>query len=357
MNENKHGGDIYSYMRLHQKRPVDFSANVNPLGLPSNVAEALRQNISEFAHYPDTRCLLLREKLAQYEKVRSDELVFGAGAADIIFRMVRSLRPRSALIPAPTFSEYEQALRSVDCGVDYLYLAEKSGFKIEANILERLNDQQLVFICNPNNPTGLCPERPLLYKILKRCREINCTVIVDECFIDFVADREQYSVYKYLAEFESLIILKAFTKNFAMAGLRLGYALSSNTELLAQIAAQGQPWSVSTPAQVAGIAALDNTKYLAQTLQNTIKERKYLTENLAHLPFKVYHSQANFILLKLLVNIDLAQALYDRGILIRKCSNFIGLDASYFRIAVKSHADNALLIHTLQEIFKEVQHG
>lgn len=346
-----HGGDIYSYMEINGAKPLDYSANTNPLGLPCNVKKALTESIGSYCVYPDIHCRKLREAVSAYEKFEPDRILFGNGAADIIYRICYALKPKTALLTAPTFSEYEQALGNTGCKIGYFGLSPENGFTVGADILEQVPGKDIVFICNPNNPTGNLADRDLIYELAEKCRKENCIIVIDECFMDFVGEKKSCSFIEYLADFDNVIIVKAFTKIFAMAGLRLGYCLCSNKEILLKIEKAGQPWSVSTPAQIAGTAALCDNDYLIRTIKVVDEERGYLTKSLANFGFTVYQSHANFILFKTGLR-DLYDRLYKKGILIRKCGNFNGLDDTYYRIAVRCREDNEKLINAIREVIK-----
>lgn len=348
----KHGGDIYSYIEINGFDPLDYSANVNPLGLPENVKKALAENIDSYSAYPDVHCRRLKEKVGIYEKFDPDGIVFGNGAADIIYRLCHALRPKTALLTAPTFSEYEQALINTGCKIRYFGLNPENGFAVGTNILDQVPGTNIVFICNPNNPTGSLVGRELIYNLSQKCKEENCIVVIDECFMDFVGEKNKYSFIEYLAEFNNVIIVKAFTKTFAMAGLRLGYCLCRNEEIIYKIKKVGQPWSVSVPAQVAGVAAIEDSDYLSRTVQLVDKERGYLTKGLSNFGFTVFKSHTNFILFKT-EHKDLYNKLYKKGVLIRKCLDFNGLDETYYRIAVRSKEDNEKLIGLIREVIDD----
>lgn len=347
---NKHGGDIYSYIQANSKNPIDFSANTNPLGIPKGVCKALKSSVDSFAAYPDINCSKLKDALSVHEGVHKEQIIFGNGAADIIYKICYAIKPENALLLSPTFSEYEAALKNVDCKVNYYSLKYENGFRLLPDFLESIKGNEIIFICNPNNPTGMVTRKELIYSIAKECKKEKCILVIDECFMDFVCDHENYSFKEFLKDFDNVIILKAFTKIYALAGLRLGYCLSSNKRLLSRVEKMGQPWSVSTPAQVAGVAALKEDEYLSKTEENTAAERKYLTRSLRKLGLTVFDSFSNYILFKTEIPIDLYLKLYLKGILIRKCENFKGLDKSYYRIAVKGRKDNSRLIKALSEI-------
>lgn len=343
-----HGGDIYTYKEMFKREALDYSANINPLGMPRGVKEALIESIDSWINYPDPLCRELKSDLADNEKVDNEYIILGNGAADIIFRLVYALKPKKAIVLAPTFSEYEEALTSVECKVQYHYLKEEDGFLLRDDFIECISDEiDMVFICNPNNPTGELVSIELLEKILKRCREKDVMLVMDECFNDFIEEPERYTMKNYLKENKNLFILKAFTKIYAMAGLRLGYGLSSDERLLKKMTSVSQPWAVSIPAQIAGVQALKEKEYLKKTEELIRKESNYLKEALIKLNMKIYGSKANYIFFKDEDGHELKAYLENRGIMIRDCSNYVGLTKGYYRICVKEHKDNKRLINEI----------
>lgn len=350
MEIKAHGGDVYSYMRENNKCPIDFSANINPFGLPEGVKKILKESIDDYALYPDVTCSKLKIALSQFENINGECIFFGNGAADLIYRLAYAIRPRKALLTAPTFSEYETALKNVDCSINYNYLKPENSFKLNKDVLDQLKGADIFFICNPNNPTGMIVEKELMHKIAEKCRETNCCLVIDECFIDFLEKKDEYTCRGFIDDFDNVIILKAFTKIFAMAGLRLGYLLSKDMKLHNKLMINGQPWSVSVPAQLAGVEALKDKVYLEKTIINTTKERKFLVKELKELGVNIFESYANYILFQLTQPMDLYTKLYNKGILIRKCENYRGLDKSYYRIAIKDRHENIELIKALEQI-------
>ncbi len=345
----KHGGDIYQ-----REYRLDFSVNVNPLGTPGRVIEAACEGIRHSDRYPDVECRKLRAKLAQAEGVCGERIVFGNGAADLIFALALAKHPRNVLLPAPTFAEYEQAVRMAGGQVIYYELSEAEGFLLDERIIEHISpDVDMLFLCNPNNPTGLPLKKELVFRILERCAACGTMLVVDECFNEFLDVPEVYSVKEYIDRYPGLFILKAFTKVYAMAGLRLGYGFSSDQALLARMGEMRQPWSVSIPAQYAGVAALDETDYVSRCKAMLAGERDALKAGLRKMGFTVYDSQANYIFFRAWPGLH--QAMAEQGILIRDCGNYVGLSEGYFRIAVKTREENTELIHTMEEVVKKWQ--
>ena len=344
MKKHEHGGNVYRYQNC-----IDFSANCNPLGTPDAVRQAVIQSLDHVSDYPQPGCESLRTAIAAYEKMEAEDIICGNGAAELIFSLCRALKPGRALVPAPTFAEYEQALESVGCVTGYYMLQEKEDFQLSEAFLEALQPElDLVFLCNPNNPTGILTERELLLQILNRCREYGIFLVVDECFLDFVREPEAYTLKAWLSEYPNLFLLKAFTKRYAMAGIRLGYGLCKNHGLLCRMEQMTQPWNVSGMAQAAGIAALQEEAYVEAGRQLIFCEKEFLVNQMKNLGFKVYPSQANYLFFR--GPEQLFENCLGQGILIRDCSNYPGLEKGYFRIAVKQREENEKLIEAFQKI-------
>lgn len=335
----KHGGNIEQLRGI-----LDFSANINPLGAPEGVKRAIAESIADIEKYPDPYCCQLRTKLAEYEEISADNIVCGNGADDLIFRIAHALKPRKALICAPTFSEYSRALAEAGCEVCEHKLSEQNGFDVTESIPDALDSSfDICFVCTPNNPTGRLIAPEILEGLAQKCSENGIILVSDECFLDFVSDSESYSVRRYFSE--SCIILKAFTKLFAMPGIRLGYAVCGSSSMAESIQKSGQFWSVSAPAQATGIAALEEADYVRRTNVFIAAERSFLVAEMSALGVKVFDSAANYLLFR--SRIGLAEELLTYGILIRDCSNFSGLSEEYYRIAVRAHEENIRLVEVL----------
>lgn len=340
-----HGGDVYS----HQVR-CDFSANINPLGTPKAVRQAVVESAERLYRYPDPCCRALVERIAEVEGVPASYIMCGCGAAELIFSFCSAFGPQRALELAPTFSEYSAALESVGCSVERYPLRQEDGFALTETFLTALGDGHwdILFLCNPNNPTGRLISPALLEKICGLCHQTNTRLFLDECFLDLSDDCGEHSMKGKLEQYPGLFILKAFTKNYGMAGLRLGYCLSSDQALLKRMSRGVQPWNVSVPAQEAGIAALGETEFLTQAREIIFQERKRLRRELESLGFWVCPSEGNYILF--FSSVPLGKPLRERGILIRDCSNYHGLESGWYRIAVKQSTENQMLITALREI-------
>lgn len=329
---------------------IDFSANLNPLGMPENVREALINSVDGWERYPDPNCTELTKRLSERLGVPSENIVCGNGADDLIYRIIGAVRPKHGLVADPCFSEYRKAFSENGIPVTGLMLFEEIGFAVHDNFLNQaptLRKGYMLVLASPNNPTGRVISRELLSRICAECERLGIFFLCDECFLDFCEDAS--SVREFLNPY--IISLSAFTKTYTMAGLRLGYAVFGDKRLAETVRRRGQFWSVSAPAQTAGIAALDSGDYLERSRKLISEQRNFLKNSLSDPGIKVFDSDANFLLLK--SEIPLYEPLYERGIIIRRCANFGFLNDKFYRIAVRTERENSALVSALREIISE----
>lgn len=346
-----HGGDWAGYRARFGHDALDFSANVSPLGLPQGVADAIVAALPTADRYPDPLCRELRTALSRAEQLPEPWILCGNGAADLIYRLVWTLKPRRALLPAPTFAEYAAALESVGCEVKRKTLHEADDFAVTEAFVQAVNQSiDLVFLCQPNNPTGQITPPELVQRLVRRCADCGAVLVVDECFLDFLQQRDALTAKPLLQTAPNLVILKAFTKLYAMAGVRLGYALCANTALLAKMQAAGQPWGVSSLAQAAGAAALRETAYADAVRALIADQRPRLAAGLRALGLQVIEGSANYLLF--CAPETLGAALQQRGVCLRSCGNYPGLSAGWYRTAVRTAPENEQLLQTMREVLK-----
>ena len=344
-----HGGDIQTYIDRHGFAPLDLSANINPFGIPDAVRAAMHRAVDNCTQYPDPFCRAARQAIGAREGVNPDFLYCGNGAADLIYRLALALRPRRALLPAPTFAEYAAALETVDCDVQRFLLREENDFAVTDGFVDAIDDStDAVFLCQPNNPTGQVTPLVVVQKLLRRCADCGAVLVVDECFLDFLAARDALTAKTVLRDAPNLIILKAFTKLYAMAGVRLGYALCSDAALLDKMRAAGQPWAVSGLAQAAGLAALEETAYADSVRTLIADQRPRLAAGLRALGLRVVDGQANCLLFR--APADFGAKLRRHGAVVRGCGNYPGLDETWYRTAVRTQKENEQLLKIMREV-------
>lgn len=344
--QNPHGGDIYT-------NPVklDFSANINPLGAPPRVIEVMKEALCSVSAYPDPYCRQAIHAISIHEKVDQDQVILGNGAAELIYSYCQAVKPGKALIAIPCFSEYLKVLENESCHILYHLLSPQDNFVLDRNILLAISNHQpdVLFLINPNNPTGMTIEKKLLEEIIQLCAHLDIRLFIDECFIEL--SYTNFSGINYISRHKNIFVLKALTKTYALPGIRIGYGITADTSLLSKMAGSVQSWNVSVPAQAAVPAAFQEIEYLdtARKIINT--ERKWLFNQLVKSGFTVYPSAANFLLFQ--APADLDSKLLKEGILIRNCSNFTGLGPGWFRLAVRIRDENLILVQTIAKIMSE----
>lgn len=344
-----HGGDWAGFEERFGYEPLDFSVNVSPLGLTEGIKTAVINTLETADRYPDPLCRRLRKAIAEREHVEEGSCLCGNGADDLIFRLVAAVKPRKALITAPTFAEYRAAMELQGTEIEEFELKEIDGFSLTEEFIEHIKaDTEIVFICEPNNPTGVTTPRNLLKKVLERCAEVGALLVIDECFNDFLDEPEKHSMREMLADFDNLFILKSFTKLYAMAGIRLGYCLCYDENLLKKIRKAGQEWSVSSLAENAGLAALREEGYVSELRRLVKSERERVVRELGNMGIDRVYGEADYLLFH--AREGLADELETRGILLRRCENYSGLGPGWFRLGLKKREDNNILLKAMKEV-------
>jgi threonine-phosphate decarboxylase len=404
-----HGGNIYRFaeeLKIQERKVIDFSSSVNPLGVSKKVKAEIRKHLKYLNSYPDPEAKRLRKKLAQYHGIDPETILCGNGSTELIYLVVRTLKPQRILIPTPTFSEYERAIllqntpppphplpqgegdslkipspsrgegkgggESQRSGIwepgsiKYFMLDKENGFKIiperfiemmknEGSLVSRHSEPvgeslntscDMAFLCNPNNPTGRLLKGEDIRKIADAAKEFKCYLIVDEAFIDFCADD---SVIEDVGKNPYLIVLRSMTAFYALSGLRLGYGVFPQ-RLIDRLKAYKEPWTVNNLSQRAAVAAFKDKFYRSETLRLIKEEKRFLEKSFEKIGIEFFGSDVNFYLLKTSSAHEISRQLKTRGILVRDCANFRGLDSTYLRVAVKSHKENAILIKELTSI-------
>ena len=375
MNKEKtdfHGGNIYKIFREKNiDKILDYSSNINPYGLPENLKKEIFEKLFVLERYPDPDYIELREKIAEKNNLNIENIIVGNGATEIIFLFMKILSPKKVLIVSPTFGEYERAIKASTLAndsleINYFELKETENFVLNVKNLETEleNNYDLLILCNPNNPTGQFLKLKKLEEILKICEQKNTKLFVDEAFVEFVEDWENESIINSKENKENLFVIRAFTKFFAIPGLRLGYGICFNKNLLKKMLEKKEPWSVNNIADLAGQTVLDDENYIQKTKEWIKDQKKYMYENLNKIEgLRVYKTEVNFILLKIEDNLlekgldvkNLRKKMLEKGILIRDASNFFYLNKHYFRLAIKDKLNNEKVIETLTSILKNIK--
>lgn len=357
----EHGGNIHQILRQSgttDTKLIDFSANINPLGLSKQVLASIEKALPQIIHYPDPEGTDLKAAIAAHYEVAVEGITLGNGAVELLYLLCHVLKPKQALILAPSFSEYERAARSVNAVVEYHYLMEQHQFEIHLDaLIPKLAKQDILFIGNPNNPTGTLLTNTDLEKLLQAAEKEQCFVVIDESFIDFIENSAQYTCRVLTQKYRYLVVLHSLTKFYAIPGLRLGFALASEA-MTAKLHFSKDPWNVNLLAQKAGVAALFDFDYQRSTRAFIKAEKLDFYHQLQEIAgLTVYPSTVNFVLVDVIGTFwnatQLKHALLKQDILIRDCSNYPGLSTSFVRFAVKTHAENQTLIKKMKKMIME----
>ena len=352
MNNLGHGADLEYMANIYKKdtsKIIDFSSNINPI-IIDNIEKYIIESIDKCRSYPDIHYTNLRKNISKYINIKPEFIIPGNGATEIIYLLMKSIKNRIAILN-PTFSEYERSARLNNLEVINLNLMKDNDFNIDlSNIVENIDKFDSLFICNPNNPNGKVKNLDFLVDIIVKHNKL---LIIDETFMEFVEDEAKYSLIKYIDKYENIFILKAVTKFFGLPGLRLGYGITSNKEIIKNIYKYKEPWTINSFAENLSNYIFFDKEYLKKSKSYYIKERNYMLKELKRIDkLYAYDTDTNFILIKLkgLKSYKLKEKLFkEADILIRDASNFIGLDDSFIRVAIKSHKENEIFINELKK--------
>lgn len=339
-----HGGNIYA-----EKSPrgswLDYSANINPLGLPESVKKTILEHVDGLVHYPDPEGRNLKQAISAHYGVKEKQVILGNGAAELFYVYFHSRRPKRVLLPVPSFSEYEKSARCCGAEIQYFYLQEAENFQLDIEGLGKaLGDCDTLILGNPNNPTGQLISKDDLVKLVEKAADCNVDIIVDESFLDFRQDRDKYSLVQLAGEYGNLLVISSLTKMFAIPGLRLGYGIC-HSQRVKVMEYHKDTWNVNLLAQKAGAAALADKEYIEKTRNNTKKNISDMYNLLGEIKdIKVFEPAVNFILVKLeqsqLSSGELQTRMKKYGVLIRDCSNYPGLNDKYIRLAIRDGESN-----------------
>jgi len=351
----QHGGNVLETalrLGIDEKSLTDFSANINPLGMPTRLRAALIEQLALAERYPDPLYRRLHQRLARHHDCPESWILAGNGATELIFDLASLLRHKTVLLLTPGFAEYRRALEWMECRIEDYPLGETDDFRPDQRLLAALHPGiHCLFLCTPNNPTGQLIEQSLLLAIARRCRDLGILLVVDEAFMDFIPDLP--GLIPELGHWPHVFVLRSLTKFYAIPGLRLGYLVNSDAQAMQQLRSRRPPWTINAFAALAGETVLGDREYQQRTRQWLRDEQTYLLAGLRSLPdVKTWQPAANYIFLRCLrTGFDLQAALLDVGLLIRSCANYPGLTADYYRLAVRGHDDNRRLLTAMERIF------
>lgn len=366
-----HGSDLEKVEQVYGIKPCDitsFAANVNPLGISYKLRTTLSERIDAITSYPDRDYTALRTSISNYIHLAKENIIVGNGSTELISLFIQITAPKKALLVTPTYSEYERELALQGGTLDYFPLSEEDGFTLHPEKLEQelKKGYDLLILCNPNNPTSTAITTDSMREILTCCKKVASqltneyghehplNVIVDETYVEFAPDIDKVTAIPLVNEFDNLVVLRGVSKFFAAPGLRLGYASTSSKYLLKEINDRKNPWTINTLAAIAGEIMFSDEEYIKNTKDFISSERTRVCNALRQNPnLKVYEPVANFVLVRILKPDMTASMLFEacikKGLMIRDCVTFPGLDEKYFRICFMSKEKNDELLEVIAE--------
>lgn len=363
-----HGGNLrQAQERFGKVKFIDLSANINPFGPPSEVWKRLKEVLPEITHYPDPENKRLTQKLAHQFKLSPEQILIGNGAGELLFSLTLALQPKRVLIPIPGFSEYERAAWAAKAEIRYLTLGVdgwdslpcletmESREKFIDIWQKALTGCELVYLNSPHNPTGSVLQPEQLELILEIAQTLNCWILFDESFYEFLDQERRLSARTFLSKNSKLIVLYSMTKFFSLPGIRLG-ALFAQPEILAQIRKFRDPWSVNVLAEEAGLEAFEDSAYPDDVRQKIVESRDFFYTQFKKAQFKsliLHPTSVNFALIEVIdqTAAEIAEKLGTLGVLVRNCDNFQGIEGQYIRVAIKDIQSMSRLLTALQSIF------
>jgi threonine-phosphate decarboxylase len=354
-----HGGNIYKIakeLNIKKEDIIDFSSNINPLGVSEKLKKEIINNLNIVQSYPDPDYQDLKSVLSEYNNTDASHIIVGNGATELIYLFARAIKPATALILAPSFAEYTIALNQAGVKINYFGIRKEDDFNLNLDALKNELSKQynLVIICNPNNPTSTYINQNDIEEVLSFAGKYNTTVMLDESFLEFVDPGLISRTDNLYSRYKNVFILRSLTKYFALPGLRLGYAVSYNSEHLSKLRKNQEPWTVNVIAELAAKVLIGDKEYIKNIFGYVDTERRFLSVGLKNISWiKAYNANANFFLLEILNDITsagLKSELLKSGILIRDASNFKYLDNKFVRIAVKDRKSNQKLLECLAQV-------
>lgn len=361
--QQHHGGDldaISAQYGIPRDKIIDFAGNVNPLGFPARAAHALREHIDLVTTYPDREYTTLRQAIAQYTGADPDHILVDNGSTELISSFIRRSCRGKTIIIGPAYSEYEREVTLAGGEFSYFELREDENFALNhERLIEAVTpDVGLLILCNPNNPTGTAVFRPQLEEMLRHCRTTGTAVMVDETYMEFSQQSAEMCAIPLTRRYDNLFVIRGIAKFFAAPGLRLGYAVCGNEQMLSDIRAYQRPWSVNILASYAGEQLFSDTAFIRGTQQLIFEERNRIYQEISTWKHcRIYPSASNFLLVRLLDCKNDAHAIFEHlirlGMLVRDAASFTFLDESYLRFCIRLPEQNDALLKELHFLIEE----
>ncbi len=359
-NTNVHGGDLDIISRrynISKEKLINFSGNVNPLGLPQSVKTAISENVGAVVDYPDVSYINLRKAIGEYTKVNFENILVGNGSTELISSLIKTLKPKNSIIVSPAYSEYLKEIKLAGGDYTLLPLKEEEDFSLDVTQIPVTDSTDLIVLCNPNNPTGSYADINQIEQLLTVCKKTGTWLMIDETYVEFSHPSAHVSAMALTEKFDNLFIIRGTSKFFACPGLRLGYGICSNADLRDKINAFKDPWSVGTLAVIGGCVMFTDKEFINKTVELINTQRDRLINELSKIKdLKLYPTQSNFILAKILRKDITSHYVFEEMLksylLIRDAADFPYLNDSFIRFCVLDEESNTKLINKFNYIFK-----
>ena len=354
-----HGGEIWQIAEqkgLNVEDLVDFSSSINPLGPSPRALEAIEHEFKRLSLYPDSNSTALREALAcHFGSITKNNVIVGNGSTELVYLFAEIFLRKGdvALVAVPTFGEYANAIVRMGGRPRYVNLSQ--NFQVEPDVLVRKMDgAKAVFLCNPNNPTSRLIPHDTLIEVVENALEKEVVVFLDEDFIEFVDEEKEHSLVNAVGKYSNVFVLRTFTKFYGLTGLRVGYGIADE-ETVDVFYRVKMPWNVNSLAQAAAAAALADDEHSRRTIEVVKEEKEFLSRELSRIRgFKVFPADTNFIFIDVrksgFTASKLREHMINQGVLVRDCSSFLGLDAYYVRVAIRTRKENERLLDGFRKV-------
>jgi len=357
-----HGGDVWGFSRKYNvpvEKVLDFSAPINFLGASPKAVEAVKKHAELIRLYPDPNPTELKKEIAEYGNVSPENIIVGNGSIEVIYMVTEFVSPDfKAIIPVPSFTEYEKAVLKFHGDPVFVKLPEDFSLNLERIKKAFTKDTRIVFICNPHSPSGTLYDKESILELVDFCHKKDVVACIDENYIEFARSGEDHTVASYVKKYDNLFVVRSLSKFFGAPGLRVGFGVAAQ-KLICTLQDNRQPWSINSLAFLATSAALKDKDFIENTKRAIARKKAQLVRMLKEVGgLRVFPSETDFLLVKILskkiTSITLKEKMAKKGILIRDCSTFVGLDNSYFRVTVRSSEENLKLMEALKEALRRV---
>lgn len=352
-----HGSDIEKiceYYHLKKEDIINFGANVNPLGLSEHVKASIAGHLELLSSYPDREYTSLRDTISAYCQIPAGYILPGNGSSELISLLIETLSPKHTLILGPTYSEYSRELSFSGSTQEYYHLREEENFHLDVDDLCRtLKDSyDFLILCNPNNPTSSAILKEDMERLLTFCSEHNIFVMIDETYVEFAPDISAVTTVPFTRKYSNLMVLRGVSKFFAAPGMRFGYGITGNAEILRKMKEKQIPWSLNSIGAFAGEEMFKDQEYISRTRELILSERERMYRAVSQMPgYKTYEPYANFLLVKItkdgITSYDVFERCIKAGLMIRDCSSFQRLDGEFIRFCIMMPGANTRLLHEL----------